>query len=726
MWTGCANGLYRVQQSRLVPQLDEAEKPFEKIFCIAEDSDENLWLGTSEGMSQLRRKPFQSITRDDGLSHGNIASLVEDGGGNIWMGSVGGGLNCLGAANKQILIFDRGKELCDSVFAIAPRLGGGLWIGGERTLFRFSAAGAIDYTPALDLLACNILALLEDATGILWLSTCNGLRSFEKGVERHYGAGEGMPGERVRSIIEDSEGALWFGHENGLTQRKNGRFTTSTTRDGLSTNSILSLYSDANRDLWIGTAGGGLCRFHNGVIRSYGVRDGLPSDAILEVIEDGFDNLWMTTVRGVFRVRKGDLDKFDRGDISRISCLGFGKNDGMPSSQCSSVAKPAAMKSKDGRLWFATSRGVAVVDPSRFQKPTPPPKIVIADVIADGTRLEAQTSSSASIPILPGRGEIEFQFAALSFQAPEKNRFRYKLEPADHEWNDSGTRAVAHYNNLRPRTYTFRVQGCNSEGIWNETGASVALILLPHFWETTWFMGAIVAASILLVAAIARYLTWGRVRQKLAELQSQHALERERSRIAQDMHDDLGSRLTEILLVTDNIQQCKSHPERVGTQAQRVANVAREVADNLDALVWTVNPSNDSLPKLLIYLREFANNFVEPTAIRLRFDTPMEVPEIPLSSELRHNLLLAMKEALNNAVKYAECSEIRLSLQVESHQCVVAIEDNGKGFSPEDVAGSGNGLHNMEKRMRHVGGTFTLRSAPEKGTQIQLSIPLPG
>ncbi len=406
----------------------------------------------------------------------------------------------------------------------------------------------------------------------------------------------------------------------------------------------------------------------------------------------------------------------------------------MSSAQCNGVSKPAGWKGKDGRLWFPTTRGVVVVDPNAIREDDAPPPVVIEGVMADkkvvsekvGKWVSENVSLTHSLThpltLPPGRGELEFHYTALSYRAPEKNRFKYKLEGYDADWVDAATRRVAYYNNIKPGTYTFRVQGCNNDGVWNKTGASVKLSLRPHFWQTKWFLGLLGVMSIGFVAGTARYITWKKVQRKLERFEQQHAIEKERTRIAQDMHDDLGIRLTEILLLGN--LAADSNADKVNDHVTKMVNVARDVVRGLDAIVWAVNPKNDSLDQLALYTGEYLEKILGMTNIRCRLDVPVELPHQALSADVRHNLFLVIKEAVNNSVKYAEATELKFSLRVSDFILFIVIEDNGKGFSVAENSARGNGLQNMERRLKNIGGRFEISSEPEKGTRIRLEIPL--
>jgi signal transduction histidine kinase len=330
-----------------------------------------------------------------------------------------------------------------------------------------------------------------------------------------------------------------------------------------------------------------------------------------------------------------------------------------------------------------------------------------------------------SLVVPPGRGEVEIHYTALSFRAPEKNRFKYKLEGVDRDWIEAEGRRVAYYNNLAPRDYGFQVIACNNDGIWNETGATVALVLKPHIWQTWWFLGLCGLTAAAAVGGPARYATRKRMHRQVQHLEHQYAIESERARIARDLHDNLGTRLTEILMHNEfSLQHSQEDGQTIRPHLEKAANLVRELAGGLDAIVWAADPKNDSLDHFILYIYEYLDSLANVTPMRLLRDVPAELPPCPLSPAQRHNLFLVVKEALSNVFKHSGATEIWFRLRLEDDSLMLALEDNGKGFVPEATSELGNGLVNMEKRMKLIGGSFSVRSQPGSGTQLRLQVPL--
>lgn len=650
---------------------------------------------------------------------------MQDKNGTFWCATWGGGVFGLKQNGAEIQAFTN-QLATYRVLSLYEGQDGSLWCGTDHGsgIFRYKDGRATHYDQSHGLETIGFPVIYEDHETNIWVGTSRSLSLFKDGKFIRYTTKDGLAGESVKVIFDDKEGSLWIGTTGGLSRRRNGTFTNYTTKDGLGHNIVQAFHQDKENNLWIGTGGGGLSRLRNGKFTTYTTKQGLFNDDVLEILEDDHGYLWMSSLKGIFRVRKKAFDSLDQKEIATLPCASYGKEDGMASIICCNVAKPAAWKARDGRLWFATTKGVVVADPNMKVNDNPPP-IAVEAIIADKATI-TNAGGFASVVIPPGRGELEIHFTALSFSAPEKNRFKYKLDGFDSDWLDVGARRFAYYNNLRPGNYQFHVMGANNDGVWNSLVLPVRITLRPHWWQTWSFGIFVVVASLSLVSLGARYVTKRRMEMKLKLLEHQHAIEKERSRIAQDMHDDLGACLTQILFLSDVAKKNKSNPEVVETQVTSISQTTHEVIRNLDGIVWAVNPENDTLERFAGYIEEYIGVFLRSVTMRCRLDFPEQLPAISLSSEIRHHLFLTLKEALNNVAKYSAATEVRVGLKFLNGVLILTVEDNGKGFSRTSASQFGNGLRNMEKRTESVGGCFELQSASGKGTRIHLQVPLTG
>ncbi|HYG35931.1 MAG TPA: triple tyrosine motif-containing protein, partial [Clostridia bacterium] len=382
--------------------------------------------------------------------------------------------------------------------------------------------------------------------------------------------------------------------------------------------------------------------------------------------------------------------------------------------------------------------------------PVPPP-VRIEEFVVDGEPLDdaawrlnpalqsledRSRSVRPQLRIPPGQQRFQFRYTGLSFMAPDKVRFKYRLEGLEQDWTDAGSGRVAEYSYLPPGDYNFRVIACNNDGVWSEMGDVLAFSVTPWFWQTWWFQAASAVSG---AAAVGLGVLWGtrrRVHRKLELLERQRALERERARIARDIHDDLGASLTRITLLSQSVRsEVESQPE-TAAEVDQIYSTARELTRAMDEIVWAVNPKHDTLDSLVTYLGRFTQQYLSAAGLRCRLDVPVSLPPWALTSEVRHNVFLAVKEALHNVVKHARATEVRLSLQLEPNGFTLVIADNGVGFHFCDPSlrstatlpaqglrlASGQGLLNMRKRLEEIGGCCEWSTAPGEGTRVKLAV----
>jgi ligand-binding sensor domain-containing protein/two-component sensor histidine kinase len=715
IWIGTYGGLAIAmdQKAISVPVLDVA--PGERINAIFQDREENIWIGTWDGLCRLTPARFSTFAAAQGLTCNNVMSVYEDRRGAIWLGTWGGGLNEL--RNGKIRAYGTSNGLThDFVLSLHETHDGSMWIGMEYGggLNRIRDSHRNQFVRQAGLTNSQIRVLHEDRLGTLWIGTTAGLKALKQNRLATYSTDQGLAGNWVMAIHEDAQTNLWFGTDGGLSRWDGSTFSNYTTQEGLSHNNVNAIYADAEGTLWIGTKGGGLNRFRDGKFTAYTSRQGLFSDEIYEILEDDSGFFWMSCRKGIFRVSRSELDALDRGERRTINGTAYGRADGLVSVQCNGVAKPAGWKGADGRLWFATICGAVAVE-SKIKTNRRPPPVVIEEVLADQKHFPVHSLSANGdimVEIPAGRGEVEIHYTALSFQAPEKNRFKYRLDDVDEGWNEAGTSRTAHYNNLSPGNYRFQVVASNNDGVWNDAGAALVFVIQPHAWQTWWFKAAIIAATGGMLGLFYRT----RVR-RLREIESL------RIRIAADLHDDVGSRLTKVAMVTESVDAETSAADRVKPHIQNIARTTREIIQAMDEIVWTINPKNDTLDNLANYIFQYAQDFFQDSHVRCRMDLPARLPERTLSTEQRHNIFMVVKEALTNVVKHANATEVRIGLASAGNELIITVADNGRGFATNPLPNSGDGLQNMKQRLERIGGRLVLESHPGAGTEITLEAP---
>jgi ligand-binding sensor domain-containing protein/signal transduction histidine kinase len=738
------------------------------VTCASEDRDGNLIVGTlGEGVFWYEPDgKFRQISTAQGLSSGLVLSLCMDRGGNLWVGTDGAGLN---RVKRKIFNIPTGLRPLP-VQSISADDHGGLWTAfnahGVSYLLTNSAqdfgvsrnqsawtvlvdhrqqvwVGTLDEglfefqtnhfspVPGAEMLGQQIFALFEDRSGKLWAGTQNGLACWNGQNWKLYTTSDGLAENVIRAIAEDADGNLWIGTENhGLNFFKDGRFISyQESESGLPGNDISCLYADNDGILWIGTSGHGLARFQNGKWTRYSTDNGLASNSINYLIEDAAGDLWLGSNMGLMRIGKKSLDDFADGGKSSISCRTFTETDGLPTRECTAGSQPAVLLARDGRLFFPTTKGLVSLNPAELKPNLQPPQVMIESVKVDEREQKTNRLSSLwpqSIVIPPGYEQLEIDYTALNFSAPQLVRFKCWLEGLEALPKDVRGERVARYPKLPPGDYRFHVFAANEDGGWNETGSVLEITVQPWFWQTNWFRAAAIIFLLGIVAGIVRYLSTQKLKREVQAHKQQEELERERARIARDLHDQLGANLTQVALLGEMAEVDKNLPDEIELHAQQISHTARETTRSLDEIVWAVNPSNDTLEGLVNYACKYAQEYLALAEIRYRADVPTHLPATDIPPDVRHHAFLAFKEAVNNVVKHAHASEVWVRLRRSPENFILEIEDNGRGLGGMDAkaAQMRNGLRNMGKRMQDIGGEFSIAPGANGGTIVCLIIPL--
>ncbi len=702
-------------------------------LSVCMDREGDLWVGTDGGgLDRVRRQVFNVLENSKGLP---VRSVCADNKGGIWVG--------YGTSNPRIEHLEGGVSgqfgsrqgladlLVRSVFEdrqghvwAGTYLGGLLQLQGEK--FRLA--------PGAELFPRNqeYSAIYQDRSNQVWVGSQAGLARWNGSDWKLYGVKDGLSSPVVRTITEDRQGVLWIGTERGLTRSANGGFISfHASTNGLPSDSVWSLYADEAGVLWI-TTSGGLARYHEGKWTPYTVREGLASNWLGYLQEDEQGYLWVGSNWGLMRLRKKDLNDFAEGKIQTVHCRTFGKADGLPTGECSEGSQPAACRTPDGTLWFSTIKGLVSVNPRQLVSNTNPPPVLIEAVYVDN-QLQGTNSLRASAPdsiVIPaGREELKIQFTSLNLAAPENGRFKYRLEnpleSREKNWTETpaSVRSVS-YPKLPPGEYKFVVTACNEDEVWNPVGASLAITVEPPFWKTKWFLTLTSALLLGIIVGIVSYFSTQRLQRQLVAMRQQEAVEKERGRIARDLHDQLGANLTQVALLSEMAEADKELPEEVESHARQIGQTARETTHALDEIVWTVNPSNDTLEGLINYVCKYAQDYLAMADLKYRLEVPPQLPQTPISPEVRHNVFLAAKEAVNNVVKHSKATSAWVRLRLEPTRFILEIEDNGAGLSADAREKGRNGLRNMQKRLEDLGGRFELGPGAEGGTLVRLTAPV--
>ena len=752
------------------------------IRGLIEDREHNVWVATSGGLVVLReRKIFMQDPPDDWEGR-PVMAITQARDGAIWAGTEGAGLYrfvppTAGANETSIPAwthFGAAEGLVSPfVWSVLEDRQGQIWAGTwGGGLFRL-ADGKFVRQFELSELSAPVTALLESPPGTLWIGTGTGLMRYAGGKLENLARLGGAASGAVRSLATGKAGEIWLGTQGaGLGCVREEKCTTYQPSPSLPADSLLSLHFDPDGVLWIGALENGLLRFKDNRFAVLTVEHGLPNNVINHIEEDDLGNFWCNSQNGIFRVSRRALNDCADGKAKSLQALVFGKAEGMSTLSGSGGFTPSGFRAADGRLWFPTARGLAVVTPAAVRPNPVPPPVWVEEILVDGQRAEVGGPRSEggsqrlevrgqkpqsggqradlqplpsdlrplpSVPrpirrieVPPGRRQLEVKFTAMSFTSPARVLFKYRLEGLDPEWTEGGTHRQVTYSFLPPGEFVFRVIACNNDGLWNETGDSVAIVVQPYLWQTWWFKALLALAAAALVGGIVLLESRRRMKAKLERIHHDHELERERSRIAQDIHDDLGASLTRIGMLSQSAAGELNEPERAGESLNQIQTATGELTRAMDEIVWAVNPRHDTLESLSNYISRFAQEFLGTAQIRCRLAMPLQVPELSVRSEVRHNLFLAFKEALHNAVKHSGANEVRVALEFVTDGFLLVVTDNGKGFDPKRVgsgseknrAAPGNGLRNIHSRLNQIGGRSDIQSTAGEGTRVEFSVPL--
>ncbi len=504
--SGAGVGLVRYSGGRFARFGKESGLSGTSIFNVFKDREGTVWLATNKGLNRLRKKVISPYSEKDGLNNSEVYPLYRDRRDNIWIGTVKG-LNIyrngkfeevkLDQSDKNLpenLIWKNGQM---SVQSLWEDSNGKMWVGLNGSIF-IVENGTAELAEKSE--GYHVFAIRQDKAGNVWAATNKGILLYKDyKLTARYAVNEGLPNEFMTVIYEDSRGRLWFGGSGGLSEFKDGKFINYTNKNGLTGNYVRTIYEDSQGILWIGTYDEGLSRFKDGRFVNFKAENGLYNNGVFAIEEDRRGNFWITSNRGIYRVKQRELNDFADGKIEKINSVGYGKEDGMLNSECNGGRQPASLRDRDGKFWFPTQDGVAVIDSESEDYNSLPPSVIIESATIE----REQVDIHQGLTIEPGQKNIEINFTGISLIKSAQIKFKYKLEGHDADWIDADTRRTAYYSYLPPGNYRFLVKAANSDGIWNEEGAGLKLELKPFFYQTKSFYLLCIA-----IGALCLFLVW--------------------------------------------------------------------------------------------------------------------------------------------------------------------------------------------------------------------------
>ncbi len=698
----------------------------EPVRSFFEDREGNFWIGT-DGAGLFRVKPriFRTYGVTDGLNAKIVKSVSQGPDGTVWVVNLG---QTHWLQEQKSPKIERVDFSIPGAWCNLVDRNGVAWVGAMgHGLFRYRDESWFHY-PSQQ----TVYALFQDRGGRVWAGFETGLARVEGDTLREIQAPAGLKTMDVRALADDSTGQLYAGlNGGGLLRSSGGAWTRFLKRDGLADERVWSLYVDAEDTVWIGNYDMGLSRLKAGKFFHFSGQSLRLPRLVGSILEDNYGNLWLSSNRGIYRVAKKELNDFADGKIDAINTIHYGQRDGLATSECMSGVQPVSWKGGDGRLWFATVAGVAVVDPALLPRNTVPPPIAIEEVLIDDVELPKQ---SGAVTVAPGKHRIEIRFTALSLTAPEKLRFKYQLQDFDPDWLDAGTRRSAHFTAVEPGRYQFRVKGCNNDGIWSESAATLAVVVLPHYWQTGWFRtGALALLSGLGLFGYHRRITTLK-RERAAQEEFSRRLiesqEHERKRISGELHDGLGQSLLLIrnraILGRDNSPS--SSPSDAPAQFEAISEAALQAINEVRSIAYDLRPYELDRLGLTKALESIAQRSAAAGGFQTELD--LELIDDLLPQEFEINLYRIVQEAVTNTVKYAQAKTLTLTLKAQEHALRLVVRDDGRGFDlanglPDPSVKGGLGLVGIPERAKIMGGQANFESAPGQGTTLTVTIPLP-
>jgi len=760
IWAGTNNGLALIDYNKSTKNYSIQKITSYRVNSIIEDKNNNIWIATNKyGILIRQNKKLLRFSTQNGLSDNNVTSLLE-GENGIWVGTFKGGLNYIRKA--QVFTVSSNQGLTSTyVNALYEDYDGSLLIGTNIGLYKLKNPFVSEKVTKLNILNDNhIFSIARDNENNLVIGTrYNGLYVFQKNRTINYTTSNGLKSNFVRTVFFDDDNRMWVGangggvsvfssngiksftRENGLSSElisfihksRKGQYWIGTSsggvniidsgrvvkilndKNGLSGNIISSIYEETDGTIWLTINGGGLTLIRKNIISNLNIHDGLYSDKLLNITPDSLGQLWFSTPKGIFSVKKNNILRYLKREDTKIYYQFFGEADGMLNDRCVGASPQTSITTSKGIVCFSTLNGIVNVYPSLIDKRETKIKVYIDEVLINYKVKSLSDISS----IKPGAERVEFKFGAIDFANPNELEFIYKMSGLQNKWIRIGKQRTISYSHLSYGQYKFFVKAVN-RGINKESNlAEVSFYLEPFFYQTIYFKILISLFLLGLIIGLTRYFYLRKYKQELMLIELENVIEKERMRISKDMHDDIGSVLTKINLLSEIAKRDIADKSKLTDELNQINAAGREVIDTLDEIVWALNPKNDNIENLISYIVMFAEDYLGLAGIDLKLSVPEEIPDVEIRAELRHNLFMVIKETLNNTVKYSGTKCVNIPIEITNSKLVIEVKNEGKKINFDNLNKFSNGIKNMKSRINEIGGEYVIENL-DKGVRTKI------
>lgn len=710
LWIGTiGHGLYTYHRGRFATISTPQELPSNTILNLFEDAEQNIWVGTQAGMLRLSNTPVKTVSLPDS-SDSDAETVYEDRDGSVWIAAV------------RVFRFSNGKASLyhfPGINGVRVRnvfrdRDGALWIGTEgEGAYRQTARGVVHYSTASGLVNNFVRAFLQARDGSVWIGTDEGVSQWTPKGFKNYQVRDGLCYFSIRSLLEDRTGNIWIGTDRGLSLLHNARFEDHPVVDALKREKVWAMHEDTDGGLWFGTRTGGLYRWRSGKLSHFTTSSGLPSNSIYELVEDPNGMLWISGPTGISEVNRRELDAAANDPAHRIKVTLYGISEGLEAIQMCGGEKPAGLLASNGEVWFPSSRG-----PMRIRidqaGPTEIAPAVIDEVTVDGL----QMPPSEQLQLRPDTGRVEIHYGVVQLRSQERVLFRYKLEGFDRDWSRATAERVTHYTNLPAGHYKFLVSAFEMNNPEQISETSLDIAQEPHFYETVWFL----TLCTLSLAAAAWSVHKFRVGQLRARFQ---AVLNERTRLAREMHDTL---IQGCVSVSALLEAYLSLGPEEADARQNLMNYActqlRTTVDEAREAVWNLRQRPASVTVIGPSLRSISEQIQREFGIPVKCAIAEESFELP--KDTVHEVLMAVREAIYNAVRHGRPRKVEITVSFHSDECELRITDDGIGFEPGFLSSpqvGHYGVVGMQERIQRIGGRCLVNSSPGAGTEVLIYVP---